>query len=80
MSVRVIFGCDSCDAKAEGVLRRRFEGLSGRPWGVGKYITDTPDDVAPEGWVAFDPYTSCCYCPACWASILAPEPVAAGGG
>ena len=80
MSVRAIFECDSCDAKAQAVLRRRFETFSGRLGGFGRYVHDTPESVAPEGWVAFDPYTSCCYCPACWASILAPETVAAGVG
>lgn len=25
--------------------------------------------LAPEGWVASDPYTACTYCPDCWAGI-----------
>ena len=31
---------------------------------------DTIQGVAPEGWVAFDPYTHCTYCPKCWAGIV----------
>ena len=35
---------------------------------------DTVQSVTPEGWVAFDPYTHCTYCPKCWAEIeLAPQ-------
>ena len=36
-------------------------------------VTETPkldpEDHAPEGWVVFDPYTLCTYCPDCWKSI-----------
>lgn len=26
-------------------------------------------DLAPEGWMVYDPYTGCTYCPTCWDSI-----------
>ena len=72
MSVRVMFECDGCDAKAEGTapLRKRFVSVSGRDHGFGTARWEnTPDDVAPEGWVAADPYTYVTYCPKCWHEI-----------
>ncbi len=33
-------------------------------------VRDTIQGVAPQGWVAFDPYTHCTYCPKCWAEIV----------
>ncbi len=71
MSVTVNFECGGCFDKAKGIkpLRRRFESFRGRLGGWGTYKTDTVEDVAPEGWVVYDPYTHCCYCPKCWAEI-----------
>ena len=72
MTVNVQFSCGGCDAKAEGTapLRRQFVSFSGRSYGFGTVQpVNTIDDVTPEGWVAYDPYTYCCYCPACWAEI-----------
>lgn len=74
MSIRVIFNCDGCEATAEGTarLRKEFVSLSGRGYGFGSARwSNTPDDVAPRGWVAADPYTYATYCPTCWASIEA---------
>lgn len=55
--IRLLFSCGGCDATAEGTgpLRRN--------------PSNTVEDVTPEGWVAFDPYTYCTYCPKCWAKI-----------
>lgn len=74
MTVTVNFKCDGCDKQAPGktFLRRHFESLSGRGYGFGTYRTDTVEDVKPDGWHAFDPYTGCCYCPECWESIVNP--------
>ena len=74
MTVKVTFECGGCFAKVEGTrwLQRRFDSLNGKGYGFGVYRTETPEDVAPDGWVAFDPYTGCCYCPACWADIERP--------
>ena len=72
MSVTVHFSCGSCDAEADGTkwLESKWTSVTGS-WGY--YVDTTPQDVAPEGWVAFDPYTKCCYCPKCWEEILSPD-------
>lgn len=67
--IRVTFECDGCDARASATLSRHFESFSGKGWGFGSYRHDTPQDVAPAGWITFDPYTSCTYCPSCWSGI-----------
>lgn len=85
VSVTVQFSCGGCDAKAEGThpLRKEFVSVSGRSYGIGllQWACGV-ENVVPEGWVAFDPYTGCTYCPKCWAEIIDPhgeniEPVAA---
>ena len=70
--IKIIFSCGGCDATATAWLQRRFVSISGKSWGLGSYHEDTPQEVAPEGWIAFDPHTSCTYCPDCWAEIMAP--------
>ena len=67
--IKVIFECGGCDATAEGRLWRKFRSFSGRSYGFGTYHTTTPQEAAPEGWIAFDPYTQVTYCPDCWADI-----------
>ena len=68
MSVKVIFECDgyACRATAPGVRPMRQSILS---TGDEFYEYDTPQDVAPEGWKAFDPNTGSCYCPRCQDEI-----------
>ena len=73
MPVTVRFECGGCFKKAEGttwlqnrIVKRMGDFVARR--------TDTPQDVAPEGWIAFDPYTSCCYCPECWEWIESDDP------
>lgn len=76
MGVRVIFECGGCDAKAEGTdrLRQEFRSVSGRSYGFGRAIpANTVEDVTPEGWIAYDPWTYCTYCPECFDSIANPE-------
>lgn len=73
MSVTVVFSCGGCDATVEGTkpLAREFRSFSGRSWGIGGSVdTVKVDDVVPEGWVAFDPYTYATYCPKCWGEIV----------
>lgn len=73
MSVHLSFECDGCEATVErlGPIRKEFTSVSGRSWGFGSWrYEQTPDDFAPEGWVASDPYTACCYCPKCWDGIM----------
>lgn len=71
MTIKVLFECDGCDASAPGThwLSRRFEGINGHQYELGVYKYDKPEDVKPDGWVAYDPYTGCCYCPDCWTGI-----------
>jgi hypothetical protein len=72
VSVRVVFECGGCDAKADGTdrLRREFRSFSGRSHGVGTAgPANSVEDVTPAGWIAYDPYTYCTYCPKCWAEI-----------
>lgn len=71
MSVTVKFSCSGCDATADGVgpIERRWVSTYG---GKIHHTEQTPiGDLAPEGWVPFDPYTLVTYCPTCWASIEA---------
>lgn len=72
MSVIILFRCNGCDAQAEGVrpLRRTFISFGGRGHRFGRYHEDAASTLAPEGWIAFDPYTSATYCPDCWAGIV----------
>lgn len=69
--ITLTFSCGGCFAQTEGTrgLRREFESVSGRSYGLGSYRYDIPQDVAPDGWIAFDPYTGCTYCPKCWNEI-----------
>jgi len=71
MSVRLAFTCDGCFAEVEGTdwLRKRFRSFSGKDHGFGVYVVDEVESVVPGGWVAFDPYTQCTYCPSCWTQI-----------
>ena len=71
MSVEVVYQCDGCDATTQATLRSRFVSFSGRDSGFGSVVEDKASGVAPEDWVAFDPYTFCTYCPACWLGITA---------
>lgn len=71
MSVQVRFHCDGCTKVAEGTERIRsdFVSVSGRSYGVGSFREEPASTKAPEGWVPFDPFTRCCYCPECWQQI-----------
>jgi hypothetical protein len=85
VSVTVTFACGGCEATAtapEQAVRREFVSLSGRDHGVGGYVV-TPiliESAAPEGWVAFDPFTQCTYCPVCWAAITDAQVAPADAG
>lgn len=68
MSVKLLLSCGGCDTTATvGPLRRRAESVFGGS--LCAVVTDEPEDLAPEGWVMFDPYTYCTYCSTCWAEI-----------
>ena len=81
MSVTVKFSCGGCFAEAESTtfLRREFRGVTGKPWGFGRWVNaNSIEDVTPTGWVAFDPWTQCCYCPDCYAEILSEQEMPKG--
>ena len=69
MTIDVQFSCGGCEAKATGQLKSNFEGFNGKSYGWGVRRETTAQEAAPEGWIAFDPYTFCTYCPTCWAGI-----------
>jgi len=76
MSVRVIFNCSGCGKTEPGTgpIRKVFRSFSGRDYGFGRAVYEnTIEDVVPDGWMAYDPWTQCTYCPECWKSVLTPE-------
>lgn len=76
MGVEVLFRCDGCEATAKGTdtLKREFRSVSGREWGFGRPVpVNSVDDIVPDGWWAYDPYTYCTYCPECRGDICAQE-------
>lgn len=80
MGIKVVltYECSGCFETTEVTIPRlgsRFHGINGREHGFGQWVNETVDAEAhvPEGWMAFDPYTRCCYCPKCVESIW-PDP------
>lgn len=80
MSVKAVltYECDGCFKTAEvetGRLGSRFHGFNGKEHGFGSWVNEKPDAeaLAPEGWMAWDPLTRCCYCPDCVEEIW-PDP------
>ena len=72
MPITLCFTCDGCHTEEEGTtyLKRRFHGSNDLTYGWGEWKADAPQDVAPVGWISFDPNTGCCYCPKCWDEIV----------
>jgi hypothetical protein len=71
MATRIEMLCDGCGevVRTERV-RAQFRSVSGRSYGFGSYHEPSiTDAVHSTGWVWCDPYTSCTYCPECWAEI-----------
>jgi len=73
MSVHAIYECDGCFTTTQATLRSEFVSVSGRSYGFGSRVEQKASQVAPDGWIAFDPYTGCCYCPTCWLGITAEQ-------
>ena len=71
MPITVTFTCDGCFEAIEGIedLSRTFTSVSGRDCGTGSWKYKNASEVVPEDWIAYDPYTGCCYCPKCWEEI-----------
>lgn len=80
--IRITYQCSGCEA-SETVSARVDRDVVSTGHVIGGVVCDrvltkrpTIEGVAPEGWMPFDPYTDCTYCPECWASIETPEDVA----
>ena len=71
--ITVKFECGGCFKTEEAQMKRQFVSLNGKGYGFGSYHTDSIDEITPEGWIAFDPWTQCTYCPECWESITKVE-------
>lgn len=71
MSVTIELSCDGCDATTQGTTS--VKPTSTPVWGGDMWRRDEPNiaPAVPAGWVAFDPYTRCTYCPSCWTEIEA---------
>lgn len=71
MATRLILSCGGCDATAtsESFLRREFHSLNGKGYGFGSWKLCDPQEIVPTGWILFDPYTQCTYCPDCAAYL-----------
>lgn len=68
--ITLMFKCGGCPKEEPGThwLTNSFTPfIPGGSFGT-RHMT-TAQDVAPEGWIAFDPYTQATYCPECWAGI-----------
>ena len=62
--ITIHYACGGCDA----VIVR-----------YASAATRSIEQAAPDGWIAFDPWTGCCYCPDCWCDILHPSDADADG-
>lgn len=71
MSIKIEFECSGCRKKSGAIRlpRATFKSANGKGYGLGVWIYPTIADQAPEGWVAFDPYTHVTYCDECWYDI-----------
>ena len=76
--VTVHFNCGGCEAKEDVKAWAHRSHMA--PYGGAYGSRASYQDLVPEGWVAFDPYTDCTYCPKCWAEIEAAPIVAADAG
>lgn len=74
MGTKLTLACDGCDAQTQSErISKKFVSFSGRSYGLGVRQPPDIDSAIPEGWVWSDPYTSCTYCPTCWADIESGE-------
>jgi hypothetical protein len=85
VTVTVTLHCGGCEVEAPGLdyLKTGFISLSGQDHGLGGMDLDRLVESllaqTPEGWIMFDPWTYCTYCPTCWASIIAVDPADSAG-
>lgn len=74
VTLTAVLSCGGCPASVTlepWLWRSEFVSLSGRDHGLGRQVPHEVEIPLPDGWVPFDPYTGCTYCPACWTSINA---------
>jgi hypothetical protein len=68
--IKLSFKCGGCFTEEEVVCpAREFRSLNGRGFGFGHWLYPQIKNLAPAGWMAFDPYTGCTYCQSCWKGI-----------
>ncbi len=69
--INIEFACGGCDRKETitNAICKTFTSITGKSHGFGSYTTTKIEDICPDGWIAFDPYTQCTYCPDCWKEI-----------
>lgn len=65
MSITLEFKCGGCLVKAKGTKTLNPARALRGGW-IAEGEAAKAQDAAPEGWIAFDPWTHCTYCPACW--------------
>jgi hypothetical protein len=71
VSVVVHLKCGGCEAEADTKpIRAEYVPLFTNSLFCRTRYPVVTNDLAPEGWVIFDPYTLATYCPECWASIV----------
>lgn len=75
MSIHIVYFCSGCPREATvnvgaNVISVPIGG------GIDRVAVEKPrvDESAPDGWIAFDPYTHVTYCPECWDRIENGEP------
>lgn len=77
MGVYVSLTCNGCPAAVSGIRLGIVLDEFPRRHAIGmEWVSErrqTIEEVVPEGWVPFDPYTNATYCPGCWASIVAAD-------
>ncbi len=72
MTTTLKMTCNGCDAVCETKpIRKDFQSFDGKGHGFGVWrMPDIEAVVEATGWQWSDPYTSCTYCPKCWAEIV----------
>ena len=72
IQIQIFYECGGIDASAQTEKLRVTKRIDLDPKVISTYddIQTIIERNAPEGWMCFDPWTNCCYCPNCWASIL----------
>lgn len=73
MPVRVFFDCGGCPASVAGVKLLRPDVVYDYVGaGLDRVTVHYPviEDCAPEGWMVYDPFSGCTYCPECWDAIV----------